>query len=133
MYMEESLRLSHQPEMDYNEDIDDDDENMTWEALTSANSLVDVAIPLRYRVGTEQDNHEEQACLDEPQRALTLTIYPSQTFSPTALQTSTQPTKYTAPLFFPLGAWDRHIDSAEHGRARQEEVARVCCERHTGG
>ena len=54
MYMEESLRLSYQPD---NEDVDDDENgNMTWKALT---------------------------------------------FSPTALQTSTQPTKYTAP-FFPL-------------------------------
>ena len=46
MHMEESLLLSYQPEMDYNEDVDDDDDesgNMTWKALTSANLLVDVA------------------------------------------------------------------------------------------
>lgn len=60
MDMEESLRLSYQPEVDYgneNDDADDDDngENMTWEALTSANSLVDVA---RLHCGIELEQNK---------------------------------------------------------------------------
>lgn len=43
--MEESLRVSYQPEMGYKEDMDDDGDvdkngNMTWKAFTSANLLV---------------------------------------------------------------------------------------------
>ena len=42
--MEESLQLSYQPEIDFSEeDVDDDNDENGNEALTSANSPVDVA------------------------------------------------------------------------------------------
>ncbi|KAM6495151.1 hypothetical protein JOM56_009774 [Amanita muscaria] len=41
--VEDSLQVPSQSEMDWNGNQNDDDGNRTWESLTSANSLVDVA------------------------------------------------------------------------------------------
>ena len=58
MDMEDSLQVPYQSETDWNgnenEDENDDDGNRTWESLTSANSLVDVA-RLHCNIELEQD------------------------------------------------------------------------------
>ena len=52
--VEDSLQVPYQSEMDWNGNENDDDGNRTWESLTSAKSLVDVA-RLHCNIELEQD------------------------------------------------------------------------------
>ncbi|KAF8346223.1 hypothetical protein F5887DRAFT_1158529 [Amanita rubescens] len=73
MDMEDSLQVPYQFEMDWdgneNENDGNDDGNRTWESLTSANSLVDVA-RLHCNVELEQDK-EIEGCVTLRYRNLT--------------------------------------------------------------
>jgi DNA polymerase gamma 1 len=83
MNMEDPLQVPYQSEMDWNgnEEENEDDRNRTWESLTSANSLVDVA---RLHCNIELEQDKASLC-----RICFLLPSPTPTWTQTEIPTST--------------------------------------------